>query len=103
MTGEFELELSKGKEFKDKMGAKRPGHSPLTLQENGTFTWEPSHVTQVASLSIIHHVHAACRRSVANPDWKACDRPEPLLSSQLLRLENLVLSFFFSPLQLYCI
>lgn len=30
MTGEFELELSKGKEFKDKMGAKRPGHSPLT-------------------------------------------------------------------------
>lgn len=42
--------------------------------------------------------HAGEVRSIpfASPGFQACDTPEPLLSSQLLTLENLVLLYSFS-------
>lgn len=103
MTGEFEL--FRGKEFKDKMDKMDKNE-----QKAWTFSLNPCRKMGLLYGSLLspqkwHHClsSTSCMqragevRSIpsANPCLKACDRPEPLLTSQLLRLENMVLSFSF--------
>lgn len=58
MIWKFELELSGGKKFKDKMEAKKPGHSPLTPAGKWDFYMgaSPCHISGIT----VYHPPCSC-------------------------------------------
>lgn len=88
------LEMSGGTQIKDNVAAKVPGQSPLTLAgKRDLYSGASSQRTR--DITAHHLVHTARRRVRDPSDSESLGaRPEPLLSSQFLRSENLALSTF---------
>lgn len=101
MTGEFARDVCRHTD-QGKNGSQKAWTSLNPCRKIG-FVLGSLLSSHVISLSAHHPGHAVCRGVWDPSDLTSLvcmfdDRPEPLLSSQLLRLENLVLLSFFSQL-----